>query len=259
VARRQTLDPFDQHDYRYRFDWGPMGMRRLAAVCDVVVIVDVLSFTTSVEVAVSRGAHVYPYRWDDGTEVEYAREIEALLAVPRDEISDEHPYSLSPASLMEIPHGSRLVLPSPNGSALAFGAAERAGRPTAPASGLVVAACLRNAVSVGLHVGSAPTVGIVAAGERWNSARGPLRVALEDLIGAGAVLAQLDPDGLSPEARVAVGAFDGVVGALAPVLEECASGRQLISQGRADDVALASEFDISRTVPVLQAGAFRRA
>lgn len=55
---------FDQVEFDVRCEWGLAGVRHLAPA-DVMVIVDVLSFTTSVNIAVARGAVVYPYRWRD--------------------------------------------------------------------------------------------------------------------------------------------------------------------------------------------------
>ena len=78
---------------------------------------------------------------------------------------------------------SRLVLPSPNGSAIA-----------AAAPGVTVAASLRNASAVAEWLserfrGDVEPVSVIAAGERWPD--GSLRPALEDLLGAGAVLSAL--------------------------------------------------------------------
>jgi 2-phosphosulfolactate phosphatase len=97
-------------------DWGPSGARALAAGVDVLVIVDVFSFTTAVDVAVTRGALVYPYWHRDDSAATFARSIAATLAVDRQRVSIEAPYSLSPASLTSIPVDTRLVLQSPNGS-----------------------------------------------------------------------------------------------------------------------------------------------
>ena len=41
-----------------RFDWGLTGAAELGRVCAALVVVDVLSFTTAVEVAVSRGSRL---------------------------------------------------------------------------------------------------------------------------------------------------------------------------------------------------------
>jgi len=42
---------FDQTAYRLRCEWGLRGLRELAPVSDVVIIVDVLSFTTALDIA----------------------------------------------------------------------------------------------------------------------------------------------------------------------------------------------------------------
>jgi len=52
-----------QGAYDVRCEWGRHGVELLARECAVVVIVDVLSFCTSVDVAVGRGARVLPQRW----------------------------------------------------------------------------------------------------------------------------------------------------------------------------------------------------
>ncbi|MGH9042550.1 MAG: 2-phosphosulfolactate phosphatase [Acidimicrobiia bacterium] len=240
-------------------EWGPHGLRRLARACDVVVIVDVLSFTTALDVALGRGATVLPYRFADGRlpgdtpsaeQAEFAERHGALLAVGRRRTDADHPYSLSPATLVGLPAGRRLVLPSPNGSALAFGAAEAGAK-------VVLAACLRNASAVAAVARAAGgTVGVVPAGERWHGNTGPLRPALEDLYGAGAVLAALSPAAPSPEARAAMAAFADAAPDLARRLEECASGRELIEAGFADDVRLAAALDVSRVAPLLEGETF---
>ena len=48
-----------------RFDWGPAGAAELARVCSVLVVVDVLSFSTAVDIAVGRGMRVHPFPWSD--------------------------------------------------------------------------------------------------------------------------------------------------------------------------------------------------
>ena len=245
-----------QPGFAYRFEWGPHGLRALARAADVLVIVDVLSFTTCVDIAVARGATVLPYRFDDDGERAFALEQGALLAGKR---SDAAPLSLSPASLQSLGAGSRVVLPSPNGSALAFAAAAAGAR-------VVLAGCLRNASAVAAAAralaGPSGVVVVLGAGERWRGATGPLRPAVEDLLGAGAVLAALDPassisaPGCSPEASAARAAFVAARPRLHDTLSQCQSGRELIDRGYPDDVALAAQLDVSRTVPVLRGNAF---
>ena len=229
---------YDQSQYAVRFEWGLRGLQALAPHSDVVIIVDVLSFSTSVDVATSLGAHVYPYGWGDGSPEAYAREKQALLASKKPRPGT---YSLSPTSLLGVKPGTRLVLPSPNGSTLSIAAAKEA---------MTIAGCLRNARAVASF---AQTVGrsiaVIACGERWGDTS--LRPALEDMIGAGAVISYLEAP-RSPEAQAAVAVFDGARINLPDSLKRCASGVELIEKGLEPDVELAAQLNHSRAVPVLQ-------
>ncbi len=237
------LGVHSQEGFDRLFEWGPTGMRQLAEVVDVLVVVDVLSFATSVDIAVGRGAMVYPARWKDDRASDLAREHDAVLAVGRSATTPEHPYSLSPTSLTVIPQGTRLVLPSPNGAAICADAV---------ALGVVVfAGCVRNAAGVA-HAASAHgrIVGVIAAGEQWPD--GSLRPALEDLVGAGIILEALDGHP-SPEAASAIGASRAATSA---DLRECASARELIDLGFASDVELAVMPNVSNIDHILRDGAF---
>src|ERR687897_3539693 len=109
-----------QNGFDLRFEWGSDGLRQLGPAAGAVVIVDVLRFTTAVSVAVGRGARVLPYPSEaDGSPETYAAQHNALLAGSG---RNHGGWSLSPTDLQELRAGTRLVLPSPNGSALAFGA-----------------------------------------------------------------------------------------------------------------------------------------
>ncbi|KQX51072.1 hypothetical protein ASE09_12730 [Streptomyces sp. Root66D1] len=237
------------------FGWGPVEARVLAPAAACVVVVDVLSFTTSVGVAVEGGTAVLPYRWRDATAAAYAREKDAVLAVGRSEATAAHPWTLSPAALRAAPGPPRLVLPSPNGSTIAAEAAS--------GGAAVVAASLRNPTAVarwltdrGYGTADRP-LAVVASGERWPD--GSLRPALEDLLGAGAVLAALTgPRTLTPEATAAATLWSATEDPAA-ALHGCDSGRELYEYGFPQDVAVAAETDGSTTVPVLVDGAFQEA
>ena len=96
------MSALTQDGYDRRFEWGLAGLAALLPGADVVVVVDVLSFSTAVDIAIARGAAVYPARWNDDAAAVLARDRRAMLAVGRSRVSAEHPYSLSPASLMAI-------------------------------------------------------------------------------------------------------------------------------------------------------------
>ena len=227
---------FSQAGYDVRFEWGALGLRALAEQVRIFVIVDVLRFTTCVSVACARGAAVLPFPWKDGRLAGYAAEHGALVG--------EH-YRISPSALASIPAGARIVLPSPNGSALSFEAASR---------GTVLAGCLRNASAVAARARAlGEPVAVIAAGERWPD--GSLRPALEDLIGAGAVIAGLS-GALSPEARQARAAYELAAGDLEAVVRECASGRELLERGFGPDLPLAAALDADAVAPVLRDAAY---
>jgi 2-phosphosulfolactate phosphatase len=226
-------------------EWGEMGARVLSARCGVLIIVDVLSFTTAVDVAVSRGASVLPYPRYDDTAAEFAMRHGALLASNRRRGTTEQPFTLSPATMLAIPSGSRLVLPSPNGSAISAAASATAH--------LVMAGCLRNAAAVAASV-TADSVGVIPAGERWPDHS--MRVAFEDLVGAGAIIAHLPSDGWSPEARAAAAAFQDARPDLEQQVFACPSGRELTDIGFAEDVRLAADLNVSSSVPRLVEGVY---
>jgi 2-phosphosulfolactate phosphatase len=235
----------DQHGFRGQLEWGQPGVRLLAGRADLVVIVDVLSFSTAVSVAVERGAAVVPYRHRDGSAMDHARSIGAIFASPNRGAPGP---TLSPASLVVLRPDETLLLPSPNGSTCALLAAE--------AGAMVVAGSLRNAGAVGRFAASRGwTTAVIAAGEAWPD--GGLRPAVEDLIGAGAILAAFATASLSPEARAAVAAFRDVRDDLAAAIGASASGRELVDAGFERDLPIATELDATELVPVLVDGAFR--
>jgi len=221
----------------------------IAADAAVVVIIDVLSFSTAVDVAIAAGAFVKatrPRMFAD----EATLPNTTVLAVSRRDRSDANPYSLSPDTLSALPPGARLILPSPNGATLVTRAQEL----RIP---IIIAACLRDAPSVAAFVRQRSRGGIIAvvsAGERWPD--GSLRPALEDDLGAGAVLAGLDLTHASPEATTIAEMFTHAKQRLAPAIETCVSGREWIESGYAADVERACEFDRSRCVPTLAADGF---
>ena len=202
---------------------------------------------------------VFPYRWKGADAASFARDRGAVLAVGRLEATlpgAPTPLSLSPAVLPTAPAVPQLVLPSPNGSTITSILDE--------AGAQVVAGCIRNAAAVAsviaarLDLGGSVTV--IAAGERWRG-DDSLRPALEDHLGAGAILAALAGLGyreaMSPEASTAADLFDAVKPGLAQIMLDCVGGRELDAMGFRSDVEVAAELDVSRVVPVLADGAFR--
>lgn len=219
-AGRMPGSPFDQNRYQVRHDWGVAGLRRLAPA-DVVLVVDVLRYSTTVTDAVARGERV------------------ALDA-------SAHAVSLNGAAVAE--------------SAAGTGAT-------------VLLGCLRNASVVAGAVldiqrgrGERTSVAVIAAGELAGREPGaPLRFAVEDQLGAGAIidaLGALGIDHTSPEAAAACESFRGLRGAVRHLLTASGSGQELLlrqaqqpGDGR-DEVLNAAALDASSVVPVLRGGSF---
>jgi 2-phosphosulfolactate phosphatase len=67
---------YNQAEFDIRCEWGLQGVSQLAPISDVIIIVDILSFSTSVEIATNNGAIIYPYRWRDDSAVEYAKSVQ---------------------------------------------------------------------------------------------------------------------------------------------------------------------------------------
>jgi 2-phosphosulfolactate phosphatase len=212
--------PFDQHRYQVRHEWGIQGLERLAPA-DVVVIVDVLSFSTAVTDAASRGESV---RLD----------------------SAAHAVSV-------------------DGAAIAQAAAE--------SGAVVLLGCLRNAGAVARAVldiqhrrAERTSIAVLAAGalrhaQGSEGARtdAAVRFAVEDQLGAGAVvdaLGDLGIDHTSPEAAAACEAFRGLRGAVRHLLTASGSGQELLDRGARDEVLNAAAVDAASVVPVLRDGAF---
>ena len=261
--------PFGQARYQVRFDWGAVGAERILSGAHVVVVVDVLSFTTAVVAAAERGVAVAP--WPAGDAEGAAALAERLGGVVAGRRGDPGP-SLSPTSFTGEEAFDELdgpvVLPSPNGGAIA---AWLDGRDV-----VVLAGSLRNRTAVAERIlamqeerGLRTVVAIVAAGERTSSSTGgvdadsgtadAIRFAIEDQLAAGAIvdaLIGLGIDHTSPEAAVACAAFEGLRHAATHLIGASGSAVELVGEGFRADVRFETELDATGVMPELRDGVF---
>lgn len=216
------MSAFDQSTYQVRLEWGVAGLARLAPA-DIVVVVDVLGGSTTVIEAL---------------ESEKERGEESL---ERGGDAARVASSVDAARIAEVAAG---------------------------AGGLVFLGALRNAAAVAAAVlaeqerrGSRTSVAVIAAGERTGAdAAAEVRFAVEDQLGAGAVIAALGSLGIdhtSPEAAVAAEAFRALRRAVTHLLTAAGSGRALIDRGLREQVVSAAAVDAASVVPVLREGTFR--
>lgn len=253
---------FAQSDFRLRCDWGATGGRYISQTAALSVVVDVLSFSTTVTLAVERGIEIIPFPWRDGRAASFAAEQGAQMAVGRLEgRTSPGQLSLSPCSVLglaEVP--SRVVLPSPNGAAIAHALAET----ETP----MVAGSLLNARAVAEFaiekMGDTGSVALVAAGERWRDSS--LRPAIEDFWGVGAIaheIADIMGEDIlltaSPIMQSAVASYRYAADDLVGFLSRSASGMELIEADFAEDISVAARLNTSAALPLLHEGAFRAA
>jgi 2-phosphosulfolactate phosphatase len=236
---------FSQNDFDVRFDWGLAGLRNLSGGedrVDAIIIVDVLCFGTALDIALSRGATIFPAVYAGSDNADRAKSLRATLAESDNFVNGT--YTLSPSSLLTIEAGARLLLPSQNGATLSMRASN------AP----VFCASLRNARSVARAAQSlGRNLVVIAAGD--NAKSGAFRPALEDLWGAGAIIHYLTGT-LSPEAQAAACSFESFSRAALHLLRRCAAGRELLDQGFGQDIELAAALNDSLCAPLLKNGQF---
>lgn len=214
--------PFDQSTYQVRLDWGTAGLARLAPA-DVVVVVDVLRFSSTVIDATAAGAAIV---------------------------------------LADTAGWSR------NGAAVATAVSSDA---TVLVGGIRNAAAVARAVQTIQERRQARTsVAVIAAGELDDG--GTLRFAVEDQLGAGAIVSALSARGIdhtAPDAAVAAEGFHALRGAVRHMIGASGSGRELAGGVSATalieasglvptSVADAAVLDAVDVVPVLRDGSFSR-
>lgn len=223
--------------------WRNVDPRALAG--HEVVLVDVLRATTTIAAAVARGARVVPAgSLADAKRLAKKAGKGALLAGERDGRTIRG-FALgnSPAQIggLGTLSGRVLVLTTTNGTQ-AMPAAKRAAR--------VHASAMVNASATARELAGAAEVSFVCAG-RSNGAP-----ALEDLVGAGAVIAALGEARLMDAARIARDLFLAAKADLHGALRESDGGKHLLELGAADDVRACAALDSLEVAPVLVRGAF---
>jgi len=228
-------------------EWGMIGAQQAAGRGDVVVVVDVLSFSTEIVLAAAEGKTCLVY---SDTELEAMGGIEAAAAA-----LDARPYrrfhhlgdddaGLPPAGSGSSASWERVLFRSTNGAS-----ATRA----AEAAPELLIGSLRNARACAGHLGrllastAVQRVTLVACGSVTVTGEGyRFRPALEDWLAAGRIAAHLASAGLvlSPEAHAAAGCWPGD-----EMLPACVAANTLIEAGLGEMVELAFAVDRSDAVP----------
>lgn len=239
---------FSQSSYDCRVEWGIRGAREAAERGDIIIIVDVLSFSSTVISALSYGSIIYPYPPNLDGPV-YAEKVGAEYILGRAEAARKGKPTLSPVSFNQEHEGKKFVLTSLNGAFCTWIASK--------VPGLLIGALL-NATAVAslanqLRSKTKTNITVVPCGEQWSDVseyENNLRPAIEDYLGAGAILSNLEGN-KSPEAEVCIGAFQNSNQNIDELIWECGSGRELRERGFGGDVRHCSRLNVTQTVPIL--------
>jgi 2-phosphosulfolactate phosphatase len=249
---------FDQSGYRVRLQWGRRGAQAGAERGDVLVVVDVLRFSTTVTEAVRRGATIYPCPWNFNPRrtaelLEHVVQME--IAVHDNDAPAKGRYTLSPLTYRDIKAGIAVILPSANGATCAHLGAKV---PVLFVGALINAMATGKAVQLEAERLDAG-LSVIVCGERWTDepSKDVLRFAIEDYLGAGAIVSQISLP-KSPEAQVCETAFLGCRERLEEVIWDCASGRELRARGLEEDVRFAARVNVTDVVAVMRGGRFER-
>ena len=229
------------------FGWGLSAAQTQCLDVDALIVVDCLSFSTTTDIATSRGALIIPCQSREGLRLDDYSNFNNLYVARK---RREGGLTLSPSSMIAAKAGMSIVLPSPNGSQISHAVANRT---------KLFAGCLRNASSIANYIvndTSISHVSVIAAGERWPD--GSLRPALEDELAAGMIINKLNGTNTA-EAEIAAAAYSILKDRIVSLIENSVSGKELSNAGYGTDVTFATEIDVSQNVPIWKEGAYRSA
>ena len=224
---------------KHHLCWGIDGLSYYGTSYSAIVVVDVLSFCTTVDIAISRGGSIIPSAIENECLLQsLAEKQNAILAGKRSDPG----ITLSPASMQSLQSKQKVLLPSLNGSTL-FDLASKFGKP-------VFAGCIRNSQALAkfLTIKQYFPILFVAAGEKFPNKM--LRPSIEDYWGVGSILALLNGE-KTIDAQCAEKSFEFVSDNPQKALIACESGQELCTHGYQKDVELAGDFNASNHVGIL--------
>ena len=218
--------------------WGAEWQNWEANPPDIAVVVDVLTFSTVIDVALAARLKCFVPPVDASSSV-----YPGALWTGRREAGG---ISLSPDSMSGLPTGCEVAFQSPNGGACVR---SMLGQVLTVAIG-----CMRNAGAMADWIGTRERarVALVACGERWPNRS--MRPALEDWLGVGAIAVCLPLSSLSVNACAARVAYLDAENRLDEVLYETRSGQELLERGYPADIKWTQAIDALRAVPIVTRG-----
>lgn len=240
---------FNQSPYQCKMDWSFRGVKEASLRGDIIVIVDVLSFSSAMINAVHNGAIIYPFP-RAGDINEYGNRVGAEVCVlERSRAKELGLPSLSATSFNESHKDKKYIISSINGATCVKEAND---------NNLILIGSLLNAESVAgvinkIQKEKGTNITVIASGERWSSVNDEprdLRPSIEDYLGAGSILSLLNGT-KSPEADICISAYKNSKKDIVGLIKDCGSGRELINMGFPEDVEFCSKINLFKEVPFL--------
>ncbi|MDD3730778.1 MAG: 2-phosphosulfolactate phosphatase [candidate division Zixibacteria bacterium] len=237
-------------------DWGVKGVKYALKKKHLVIIVDVIRFSSAVVTAVASGFTVYPV-----PDLEKGRRLADKTGAELAGKAGEARYSLSPLSYLENTRrgNKKVVLPSPNGATCATMLKN-------DNSGYI--GCFLNAAGVARQAQKTAEetgrdITVVAAGEEravekdgfiYYIRDSPERVfAVEDYLGSGAIISYMNCD-KDPDARLCERAYEAVKNIMTDLLFESYSGRWLLQNNARKDLEHLIQMNYYDVVPEINDG-----
>lgn len=239
---------FDQSPFQCRVDWGPKGTVEAASRNDIIIIVDILSFSSTVTTALHQGAIIYPFSMEGDINA-FGLSVGAEVLFGRIEGKRLNRPSLSPTSFKDYYTDKKFVLSSANGATCT----KISGKVPAILIGCFLNISAVASVANKIQKTTNANITVIACGERWSNAKeneDKLRPCIEDYLGAGAILNLLEGT-KSPESKVCIKTFKSSEKELEELILESGSGRELIGKGFSEDIKHSLRLDIFQEVPFL--------
>ncbi|MGC8580409.1 MAG: 2-phosphosulfolactate phosphatase [bacterium] len=229
--------------------WYTKGIKEFTA--DAYIIVDVLRFSTTAITALSSGFDRVYVAWDLDEAINISKKLGAPLAAevngvkPKEADLDNSPTEVALFAKKVNVRGKSLVLRSTAGAKVVSESIKLKLKNVFIGSFINAGAVANVIKKVNVR-----DLNIICAGYRGSE------FGLEDFLAAGAIVEGLQYMDLHDSALAALYSFNDVKGNLETAIGKSMNGKYLINAGKVNDVAVASELNASRNVPVLKENYF---
>jgi len=221
---------------------GPQGLRQAHRNHDIIVIVDVLRFSSAVTTAIANRFEIIP-----AAPLEAARRMAEEGGLALAGSTGQARYSLSPIDYLNPSEPETVVLFSPNA---AHCAAQVDGGPAFIGCFLNARAVARITERMSREEGR--NIVLMAAGERLEEEHGR-RFAIEDYLACGMILSESGMD-MTAEAEMCQRCYEACKMDFAELVKGGQSGQSITARGLAFDLSHCLQRNIYEVVPLLAGG-----